>query len=63
MLYNLVDARYAEQKLTFITTNRSIEDIKGLADGRIYSRFLEMCHLIHVQAPDYREYSKREYEI
>jgi DNA replication protein DnaC len=63
MLYNLVDARYAEQRLTFITTNRSIDEIKGLADGRIYSRFLEMCHLIHVQAPDYREYSKREYEI
>lgn len=63
MLYNLVDARYAEQRLTFVTTNKSIDEIKGLAGGRIYSRFLEMCHLIHVQAPDYREYSKIEYEI
>jgi DNA replication protein DnaC len=58
-----VDARYAEQRLTFVTTNKNIDEIKRLAGGRIYSRFLEMCHLIHVQAPDYREYSKIEYEI
>jgi DNA replication protein DnaC len=63
MLYNLIDARYAEQRLTIVTTNRNVEKVKDLADGRIYSRFLEMCHIIHVQAPDYREHSKREYAV
>ncbi|MDP6779335.1 MAG: hypothetical protein QGI83_21455, partial [Candidatus Latescibacteria bacterium] len=63
MLYNLVDARYADQRLTFVTTNKSLEDVKDLAEGRIYSRFLEMCYIIHVQAPDYRQYSRKEYEI
>jgi len=63
MLYNLVDARYADQRFTVVTTNQGIEDIKGLAAGRIYSRFLEMCYIIHVQAPDYREYAKKEYEV
>ena len=63
MLYNLVDARYADNRLTFVTTNKSIEEVKDLAEGRIYSRFLEMCYIIHVQAPDYRQYSRKEYEI
>ena len=63
MLYNLIDARYADQRLTIITTNRNIEEVRDLADGRIYSRFLEMCHIIHVQAPDYREQFKREYAV
>ena len=63
MLYNLIDARYADQRLTIVTTNQKVDDIKGLANGRIYSRFLEMCHIIHIQAPDYREYFKREIEL
>ncbi len=63
MLYNLIDARYADQRLTIVTTNRNIEQVRDLADGRIYSRFLEMCHIIQVQAPDYREHFKREYVV
>lgn len=63
MLYNLVDTRYANRRFTMITTNQDIESIKDLADGRLYSRFLEMCYTIHIQAPDYREHFKKEYEI
>ena len=63
MLYNLIDARYAEQRLTIVTTNQNINDIKDLAHGRIYSRLLEMCHILHITAPDYREHFKREHEV
>ncbi len=55
MLYNLIDGRYANQRLTFVTTNQNITDLKELAQGRIYSRLLEMCRIIHCAAPDYRE--------
>ena len=54
MLYNLVDRRYADERLTFITTNKSIDEVRQLSDGRIYSRLVEMCHVVHVTAPDYR---------
>lgn len=54
MLYNLIDARYAGERLTFITTNRSMDEVKNLSDGRIYSRLVEMCHVVHVVAADYR---------
>lgn len=63
ILYNLVDARYSEQRLTFVTTNQSADQIRDLAGGRIYSRFVEMCHLIHIQAPDYRQRSPSEASI
>ena len=63
ILYNLVDARYSEQRLTFVTTNQTADQIKDLAGGRIYSRFVEMCHLIHIQGPDYRERFLREEKI
>ena len=63
MLYNLIDARYADRRLTVVTTNKGLEDIKGLAQGRIYSRFLEMCRIIHVTAPDFREHFRKDDEI
>ncbi len=56
MLYNLVDTRYEHERLTLVTTNRPYEEIKGLHGGRIYSRLQEMCRVIHVEAPDYREH-------
>ena len=62
-LYNLVDARYSERKLTLITTNKDVNEIKNLAGGRIYSRFLEMCTIIHMTAADYREHYKKELEL
>jgi len=63
ILYNLVDARYSEQRLTFITTNQSADQMRDLADGRIYSRFAEMCQLITIKADDYRQLASREIEI
>lgn len=54
MLYNLIDARYEEERITLITTNKRLDDIKPLADGRIYSRLLEMCHIVQFQGADYR---------
>ena len=54
MLYNLIDTRYAEERLTLITTNKNIDEVKELSAGRIYSRLLEMCHVVQVTAPDYR---------
>lgn len=55
MLYNLIDTRYEEELPTFFTTNKDIEDIKRLGDGRFYSRFLEMCVIIQVKLPDFRQ--------
>ena len=54
MLYNLVDARYQEERVTLVTANKNVEEFRELAGGRIYSRFMEMFHIVHVQAPDYR---------
>ncbi len=56
MLYELVDARYAEERFTVITTNQDIEEIKKLSRGRIYSRLVEMCYLIPMQGEDYRQH-------
>ncbi|MCZ6635629.1 MAG: ATP-binding protein [bacterium] len=55
ILYNLIDSRYANQRLTIVTTNQNIDELKELAQGRIYSRLIEMCYIIHASAPDYRE--------
>ena len=55
MLYNLIDSRYADEKVTIITSNSNISDYKKIAIGRVYSRILEMCKIIHVDLPDYRE--------
>lgn len=56
MLYELVDARYAEERFTVITTNQDIEEIRKLSRGRIYSRLVEMCYLIPMQGEDYRQH-------
>jgi DNA replication protein DnaC len=63
MLYNLINARYANRRLTIVTSNDSVHDLKDLASGRLYSRFVEMCHLVHLNAEDYRERGKSEVEI
>lgn len=55
MLYNLIDSRYAEEKPTIITSNSDIKDYKKVAKGRVYSRILEMCNIIYIDLPDYRE--------
>ena len=105
MLYNLIDSRYEEERLTIITSNLYIKEykindndknkkkehsyiskdmskgsgfnnkeiVKGwehkpkkvdrsfesknieIAKERIYSRIIEMCEIIYVNLPDYRE--------
>ena len=55
-IYNkIIDSRYAEENTTIITSNTNITEFKDVAKGRVYSRILEMCRIIHVDLPDYRE--------
>ena len=54
ILYDLIDARYENNLLTIINSNRPLSFWKDTAGGRIYSRLTEMCPEIHIQAPDYR---------
>ena len=103
MLYNLIDSRYGEERVTIITSNINIKDYstgagnnaaknpyvpdgidaaqkgtqpqwkrnqssasaeplgQAIAKRRIYSRINEMCNIIHVDLPDYRETLARFY--
>ena len=63
MLYNLVDTRYANRRFTIVTTNQDIESVKDLAEGRLYSRFIEMCNIVRIKASDFREHARKEFEI
>lgn len=55
-LYNLVDARYEAEKFTIFTSNvdphRALSEIAG---GRVLSRIKEMCTILELTGPDYRE--------
>ena len=55
VLYELVDARYNQERFTVVTTNLSKDEIKGISRGRIFSRLVEMCHWIEMKSPDWRE--------
>ena len=54
MLYDLVDARYGAEKFTIVTTNQALGDFQQLFGGRIYSRLVEMCHMVEMDGMDYR---------
>ena len=56
MLYNLVDARYGEERFTIVTTNKPLGEIEELAQGRIYSRLREMCRPVEMEGIDYRQH-------
>jgi DNA replication protein DnaC len=56
MLYELVDARYAEERFTVVTTNQDLDEIRKMSHGRIYSRLVEMCYMIPMQGIDYRQH-------
>ncbi len=60
MLYNLIDSRYAEERLTIVTSNFHLSKYKEVAFGRIHSRLQEMCTIINVDLPDYRERFSRD---
>lgn len=54
-LYNLVDARYEAEKFTVFTSNNNpSQALKDISDGRVLSRIREMCRLVEIQGPDYR---------
>lgn len=56
MLYNLVDARYGDERFTVVTTNKPIQDIKEISQGRIFSRLVEMCQLVEMDGIDFRRH-------
>jgi len=56
MLYNLIDARYGDERFTIVTTNKPFEELKGLSPGRLYSRLVEMCRLVEMDGLDYRQH-------
>ena len=56
MLYHLIDSRYCENRFTIVTTNQPIEEMKEVARGRLFSRLSEMCHVLEMAGPDYRQH-------
>lgn len=55
-LYNLVDARYESEKFTIFTSNDNpLEVLASLSEGRVLSRIREMCRIVEMKAPDFRE--------
>ncbi len=55
-LYNLVDARYEALKFTIFTSNSDpFKSLKDKSEGRILSRIKEMCKIIEISGPDYRD--------
>lgn len=55
-LYNLVDARYEALKFTIFTSNTDpFKTLKDKSEGRILSRLKEMCKIIEIAGPDYRD--------
>ena len=56
VLYDLVDGRYGDQRFTVVTTNKPLDELEKLAEGRIYSRLMEMCQFIPMNGLDYRKY-------
>jgi DNA replication protein DnaC len=58
MLYDLVDARYADERLTVVTTNKPVAEIKQLSQGRIHSRLIEMCYIVDMEGDDYRMFTQ-----
>jgi DNA replication protein DnaC len=53
-LYDLIDSRYENEKLTLLTSNHPLKDWKEKGDGRIYSRLQEMTKELQLNCPDYR---------
>ncbi len=53
-LYDLIDTRYENEKLTLLTSNHPLEEWKNRGEGRLYSRLCEMTKEIQLKCPDYR---------
>jgi len=53
-LFLVIDYRLRNKKLTFITSNYSINDLGKYVSQRIASRILEMCRVVILPGGDYR---------
>ncbi len=54
-LYNLVDARYENEKFTIFTSNNNpLKSLSELSGGRILSRLKEMCRIMELSGEDMR---------
>ena len=54
-LYNLVDARYENQKFTVFTSNHNPLKAYGeISEGRVLSRLRGMCRIMELSGDDYR---------
>ncbi|MCX7632795.1 MAG: ATP-binding protein [Turneriella sp.] len=55
-LYDLIDVRYENDLPTIFTSNIDLDAVKNLFKGRIYSRLVEMVHIVEFfQVRDYRQ--------
>lgn len=55
-LYDLIDARYEQGRVTIITSNFPLSTFKNQAEGRVYSRLCEMTKELSLsECNDYRE--------
>ena len=54
ILFQIVNARLARRAFTIVTTNATEGQIKSIADGRVYSRLLDLCEFVTFQGPDFR---------
>lgn len=55
-IYNLVDARYENEKFTIFTSNNNpAKTLQGLSEGRVLSRLKEMCRIMELSGEDLRE--------
>ncbi|WP_167884507.1 ATP-binding protein [Leptospira ilyithenensis] len=53
-LYDLIDSRYEQEKITLLTSNHPLDEWRERGQGRIYSRLMEMTKEIQLKCPDYR---------
>lgn len=63
-VYNIIDSRYRKKLPVILTTNLSLDDMKGEVDvrySRIYDRVFELCYPMQFTGPSWRkrEASKR----
>lgn len=56
LLYDLIDARYENEKLTIITSNPQPEAYTDIFEGRIYSRLKEMTDFQPLITEDFRDH-------
>ncbi|RME93672.1 MAG: cell division protein ZapE [Candidatus Hydrogenedentota bacterium] len=55
LLYDLIDARYENEKTTILTSNPEPQAYMDLFEGRIFSRFKEMMDFQPLITEDYRD--------